>query len=102
MLLMALVIAIAMKIVGIMLITALLIIPAATARQFSNSPERMAVMASLFGAVSVILGLFGSLYQDTPSGPSIVVAALMLFIVSMLARSGRKNLQNDVLSGGTR
>lgn len=84
MLLMALVIAIAMKIVGIMLITALLIIPAATARRFSASPERMALLASIFGAISVIMGLFGSLYQDTPSGPSIVVAALLLFLVSLM------------------
>lgn len=84
MLLMALVIAIAMKIVGIMLITSLLIIPAAAARRFSNSPERMAVLASLIGALAVIGGLFGSLEYDTPSGPSIVVAALCLFLFSLL------------------
>lgn len=102
MLLMALVIAIAMKIVGIMLITALLIIPAATARQFAASPERMALLASIFGAVSVVLGLFGSLYQDTPSGPSIVVAALLLFIASLLPFPGRRSRRSDLISGGTR
>ncbi|WP_420960853.1 zinc ABC transporter permease subunit ZnuB [Brucella sp. IR073] len=84
MLLMALVIAIAMKIVGILLITALLIIPAATARRFSSTPEQMAVFASLLGAGAVIAGLFGSLHFDTPSGPSIVVAALGVFILSLL------------------
>lgn len=84
MLLMALVIAIAMKIVGIMLITSLLIIPAATARRFSSTPEIMAVIASLIGAVAVIGGLMGSLHYDTPSGPSIVVAAVVLFILSLL------------------
>lgn len=89
MLLMALVIAIAMKIVGILLITALLIIPAATARRFATTPERMALAASLIGIVAVVLGLFGSLTQDTPSGPSIVVAALVLFLVSLLPRPGR-------------
>ncbi len=89
MLLMALVIAIAMKIVGIMLITALLIIPAATARRFSASPELMAVLASLIGALAVIGGLFGSLSYDTPSGPSIVVAALLLFILSLLPAAGK-------------
>ncbi|SMF70004.1 zinc transport system permease protein [Xaviernesmea oryzae] len=89
MLLMALVIAIAMKIVGIMLITALLIIPAATARRFSASPEIMAVAASLIGAVAVIGGLFGSLTYDTPSGPSIVVAALLLFILSLIPTAGK-------------
>ena len=84
MLLMAVVIAIAMKIVGILLITALLIIPAATARRFASTPEMMAVFASLLGAVAVVGGLFGSLRYDTPSGPSIVVAALVLFIISLL------------------
>ena len=72
MLLMALVIAIAMKIVGILLITSLLIIPAATARRFATSPEIMAVLASVIGALAVTGGLFGSLHFDTPSGPSIV------------------------------
>lgn len=84
MLLMALVIAIAMKIVGILLITSLLIIPAATARRFAATPEIMAVLASLIGAVAVTGGLFGSLEFDTPSGPSIVVAALGLFLLSLL------------------
>ncbi|MCV3737722.1 metal ABC transporter permease [Rhizobium sp. TRM96647] len=84
MLLMAVVIAIAMKIVGILLITSLLIIPAATARRFSASPEIMAVLASLLGAVAVAGGLFGSLKFDTPSGPSIVVAALAIFLASLL------------------
>ncbi len=84
MLLMALVIAIAMKIVGIMLITSLLIIPAAAARRFSSTPEVMAVLASLIGALAVAGGLFGSLTYDTPSGPSIVVAATILFLASLL------------------
>jgi ABC-type Mn2+/Zn2+ transport systems, permease components len=84
MLLMALVIAIAMKIVGIMLITSLLIIPAAAARRFSASPEAMAIYASILGALAVVAGLFGSLEYDTPSGPSIVVAALLIFLVSLL------------------
>ncbi|MDK4737808.1 zinc ABC transporter permease subunit ZnuB [Rhizobium sp. CNPSo 3464] len=89
MLLMAVVIAIAMKIVGILLITALLIIPAATARRFAATPEMMAVFASLVGAIAVVGGLFGSLRYDTPSGPSIVVAALVLFIISLLPLARR-------------
>ena len=84
MVLMAGVIAISMKIVGVLLITALLIIPAATARRFSGNPEIMAVMASILGAGSVWLGLEGSLKWDTPAGPSIVVAALAFFIISVL------------------
>ncbi|SJZ88082.1 zinc transport system permease protein [Consotaella salsifontis] len=83
MLLMALVIAIAMKIVGIVLITALLIIPAATARRLAATPEAMAGMAALLGAFAAAGGLFASLQFDTPSGPSIVVAALVLFLASL-------------------
>lgn len=84
MLLMAAVIAISMKIVGVLLITALLIIPAAAARRFASGPELMALIAALIGVVGVLLGLFGSLEWDTPAGPSIVVAALGLFIISMI------------------
>ncbi len=85
MLLVALGIAIAMKIVGILLITALLIIPAATARRFAKTPEQMAALAMLIGVGAVILGLYGSLVSDAPSGPSIVVAALAFFILAQLA-----------------
>ncbi|WP_174800583.1 metal ABC transporter permease [Martelella limonii] len=93
MLLMALVIAIAMKIVGIMLITSLLIVPAATARRFARTPEMMAVLASLIGAASVAMGLYSSLYYDTPSGPSIVVAAMLIFLVTLLPFGARSRLQ---------
>lgn len=83
MVLMALIIAISMKIVGVLLITALLIIPAATARRVSSSPEQMAVLAALFGVLAVVGGLFGSLRWDTPSGPSIVVMAMVLFVLTL-------------------
>ena len=102
MLLMALVIAIAMKIVGIMLITSLLIIPAATARRFSSTPEIMAVAASLIGALAVVGGLFGSLHYDTPSGPSIVVAALVLFILSLIPFGRRQVVEPAHPHGGHR
>ncbi|MCQ0986334.1 metal ABC transporter permease [Jiella marina] len=84
MLLMALVIAIAMKIIGILLITALLIIPAATARRFAATPEMMACLAAGFGALAAVGGLYLSLGFDTPSGPSIVVAALGLFVLALI------------------
>ena len=82
--LLAAVIAVSMKIVGVLLITALLIIPAAAARRFSKSPEQMALIAIIIGVFSVWLGLSGSLEFDTPAGPSIVVAALSFFIFSIL------------------
>ncbi|EHQ51556.1 ABC transporter [Ectothiorhodospira sp. PHS-1] len=81
MLLMALVIAVAMKVVGILLITSLMIIPAAAARRLSSTPEQMALFAALIGCLAVAGGLWGSLTWDTPAGPSIVVAAALLFAV---------------------
>lgn len=89
MFLVACVIAIAMKIVGIMLITALLIIPAAAARRFAASPEIMALLASGIGCLAVAGGLSASLKFNTPSGPSIVVAALALFILSLIPLRAR-------------
>lgn len=92
MLLMALVIAVSIKIVGVLLITALLIIPAAAARPFARSPEQMAMIASLIGVMSVIFGLLASFNLDTPSGPSIVVVALIMFCVGFfqtILRSAR-------------
>ncbi len=85
MLLMATVIAISMKLVGVLLITAMLIIPAATARRFASGPEQMALVSAGAGCIAVAGGLFGSLHFDTPSGPSIVVAALVLFIVATIS-----------------
>lgn len=96
MLLMAVVVAIAMKVVGVLLITALIIIPAATARRFARTPEQMAVLAALAGVVAVVGGLHGSLAWDTPSGPSIVVAALVLFLLGLVPLAGRR------AGGGTR
>ena len=80
MFLMTIVVAVSFRIVGLLLITSLLIIAAATARQLSHSPETMAVLASFLGIIAVILGIYSSLYFDTPSGPSIVVSAVIIFI----------------------
>lgn len=87
MLLVAIVVAVAMKVIGILLITALLIIPAATARRFSSSPEAMVMIAILAGVMAVLLGLLASMRWDTPVGPSIVVVAALSFFVSRLKRA---------------
>lgn len=99
MLLMAAVIAISMKIVGVLLITALLIIPAAASRRFSTGPEQMAVLAAVIGVAAVTSGLYGSLEWDTPAGPSIVVAAMLLFIVSVLPLPFSKMMKSNKLTG---
>src|SRR3989338_2199749 len=82
MLLIAVVIAVAMKIVGVLLITSLLIIPAAAAQRHARTPEQMAFGARLPGIVAVCGGLSLSWFQDTPAGPSIVVSAAALFLLS--------------------
>jgi len=82
----AVLVAVAIKVVGALLITALLIIPAATARLGAHTPERMAVLAALSGGVAATLGLVASFQFDTPTGPSIVVSALGLLLVSTFAR----------------
>ena len=84
MILLALVIAIALKVVGILLITALLIIPAATARLFSKSPKQMVLMSVLMAIVAVVLGLYSSLNWDFPTGPAIVVSSSLLFFLSRI------------------
>jgi zinc transport system permease protein len=84
MLVIAVVIAVAIKIVGVLLLTSLLVIPAAAARRVSSTPETMALLAALIGAVSVIGGLTGSLQWDTPAGPSVVLAAVALFLLVLL------------------
>ena len=83
-LLIAGIIAVGMKIVGILLIISLLIIPAAAARRASKTPEQMAVLAAMIGVVSVILGLLGSLQWDIPAGPAIVVVTALIFAVIMV------------------
>lgn len=80
----ALVVAIAIRIVGALLISAMLIIPAAAARGFSRTPEQMAIIASLFGALAVVGGLGASLRLDTPAGPSIIVAAAAIYALSLM------------------
>ena len=81
--LIALVVAVAMKVVGILLVTALLILPAAAARPFVRSPKAMAVGASLAGAIAVVAGIAASMAWDLPSGAAIVTAAVALFIAGL-------------------
>lgn len=86
MLLMALVIAIAMKVVGVLLITSLMIIPAAASRRLTHTPEHMALVASLLGSLAVALGLAASFWWDSPAGPSVVLAATGFFILTLFKK----------------
>ena len=83
----AVVVAVALKVVGALLIAAMLVIPAAAARSLPRSPEQMAALAALIGAIACLAGLGLSLLQDTPAGPSIVAMAAAIFAI--LAGFGR-------------
>ena len=76
------VVAVSIQIIGLLLITSMLIIPAAASRRLVNSPETMAVVATVIGILSVIIGIFLSVEIDAPSGPSIVVVSASLFFLS--------------------
>ena len=82
--LLAAIIAISIKIVGLLLITGMLIMPAAMARNVSNNPNQMVKLSIIGGLLSVIIGLFSSLQINTPSGPSIITAALVLFCFTLI------------------
>ena len=87
MLVMAVVVAVSMKVVGVLLITSMMIIPPAMARHFARSPEQMAIGASIGGALAVCGGMGASALWDTPTGPSIVVSAALLFALSAVVKA---------------
>ncbi|WP_373089176.1 iron chelate uptake ABC transporter family permease subunit [Zhongshania sp.] len=91
MLMVAATVAVAMKIVGVLLITAMLIIPASAAARVARSPEQAALLAALIGAIAVCGGLAGAWHWDTPAGPSIVLSAGALFVLGQLAPGYRRN-----------
>lgn len=86
MLLIALIVAISIKLVGILLITSLLILPAAGARLIARSPSQMAIAATVISIAAVTLGIAVSLHFDTPTGPTIILSALATLITLAVAR----------------
>ena len=82
--LLAAIIAISIKIVGLLLITGMLIMPAAMSRNISNNPQQMVKLSVVGGLLSVLIGLFSSLQFNSPSGPSIITAALVLFSFTLI------------------
>ncbi len=86
-LLISLIFAVAVRLVGVLLINALLIIPSATAKIWAKSPEQMAILGSIFGCIAIILGILTSLFYDGPTGPLIVVSTAILFLFNILLKS---------------
>lgn len=89
--LLSIAVAVSMQVIGLLLVVSLLVIPAATARGFSRSPEQMMWMAMLAASVAVICGLAISLFLDTPTGPSIVAASTLLFALASMIRVVRRH-----------
>jgi zinc transport system permease protein len=90
--LLAVTIAVAMKIVGVLLVMAFLVVPAVTARPLAVTPERMVVLTALIAGASVLAGLWLSATLDSPGGPSIVIvmaAAAGLSLTAAALRAGR-------------
>jgi zinc transport system permease protein len=85
-------VALALKIVGALLIVALLLIPPAAARPLAKTPEAMALLAAGIGAASAPLGIAGAYFTDAPAGPSIVLAAAAIFAAVMLLVGFRRIL----------
>jgi len=90
MLLIAMLVAFAMKIIGVLLITSLMIIPAAAARIVSRNPVQMALFSMLIGVASVIMGVFASSIWDIPTGPSVVLSAIVIFLLGRLLPIGAR------------
>lgn len=88
----ALVVAAGIRIVGALLVSAFLIIPAAAARPLSRSPEAMVLVTALIGAAAGIGGLGAAYRLDTPTGPTIVCAAVAIFALVMMLAEGRRRL----------
>jgi zinc transport system permease protein len=89
----AAVVAVAIKVVGALLITALLIIPAAAARTYATTPERMALLSMGIGALSAVAGLRLAVLIDTAVGPAIIVVAVFIFAVSAAGSAVRRMIR---------
>jgi zinc transport system permease protein len=88
--LLAVTIAVAMKIVGILLVMAFLVVPAVAARPLTGTPERMVVLTALIAGASVLAGLWLSATFDSPGGPSIVIVMSVAAGLSLTAAGLRQ------------
>jgi zinc transport system permease protein len=94
--LMAVLVAIGLRVIGALLIVALIIIPPAAARPLARTPLAMAIGASVIAALSAPVGLSAAYFADVPAGPAIVLAATLFFILTNLLEMLRRNLRSAV------
>ena len=86
-LLISLIFVVAIRLVGILLINSLLIIPSSIAKIWAKSPTQMAILGSIFGCITIVLGILASLIWDLPTGPAIVISSALLFLIALKIRS---------------
>jgi zinc transport system permease protein len=79
----ALLVAVMMKVMGVLLIAAMLVIPTTSARLFSRSPEQMVLISGLFGLGALAGGITTSFHFDWQTGPAIVVSATILLLITL-------------------
>lgn len=79
----ALLVAVMMKVMGVLLIAAMLVIPTTSARLFSRSPEQMVAVSALYGLGALAGGISSSFQFDWQTGPAIVVCAALLMLVTL-------------------
>ncbi len=82
----ALVVTVSLKIIGIILVTSLLIVPSAAARNVAPSMKSLFLLSCIFGVLSGVIGLMCSVYLNTASGPTIVMSSIILFTLTMFIK----------------
>lgn len=83
----ALTVSLAIPIIGILLISALIVIPVVTALQFKRSFKQTIVIAELSSLLSVILGIFMAFYFNLPTGGTIVLVAILIFFLVFIFKN---------------
>ena len=82
-----------MRVIGTLLISALLVIPAATARMITNSFSRMLMLSPIIGAVCCLVGMNLSYHLDTSAGATIILVAAAVFTATYLLAGRRARLR---------
>ena len=93
--LVAIIVAVGIKEVGTLLVGALVIVPAAAAKNISSTLSRYSLMSAIFGLASATLGVTLSSYVNVPAGPLVVIVGAAIFVQESAASSLSKRLKNQ-------